>query len=168
MVIQAEEQQSRMEKLKIKADSALLVNSPRSTLERRGKSNDSSSSFSSSSSSSSSELGEEEEEEKDETNKNYEKEKFPFLAGIQGQKGKFVFGGTLQSKKRVVVSKSNVVDAQISYQVCEATTEEEKQKCERSCATAMGVLERATGFPPSRLRSLSKRRERKDLDFVVD
>ena len=95
MVIQAEEQQSRMEKLKIKADSALLVNSPRSTLERRGKSNDSSSSFSSSSSSSS-ELGEEEEEEKDETNKNYEKEKFPFLAGIQGQKGKFVFGGTLQ------------------------------------------------------------------------
>ena len=93
MVIQAEEQQSRMEKLKIKADSALLVNSPRSTLERRGKSNDSSSSFSSSSSSS--ELGEEE-EEKDETNKNYEKEKFPFLAGIQGQKGKFVFGGTLQ------------------------------------------------------------------------
>ena len=166
MVIQAEEQQSRMEKLKIKADSALLVNSPRSTLERRGKSNDSSSSFSSSSSSS--ELGEEEEEEKDETNKNYEKEKFPFLAGIQGQKGKFVFGGTLQSKKRVVVSKSNVVDAQISYQVCEATTEEEKQKCERSCATAMGVLERATGFPPSRLRSLSKRREGKDLDFVVD
>jgi len=91
MVIQAEEQQSRMEKLKMKADSALLVNSPRSTLERRGKSNDSSSS----SSSSSSELGEEE-EEKDETNKNYEKEKFPFLAGIQGQKGKFVFGGTLQ------------------------------------------------------------------------
>ena len=109
MVIQAEEQQSRMEKLKIKADSALLVNSPRSTLERRGKSNDSSSS----SSSSSSELGEEEEEEKDETNKNYEKEKFPFLAGIQGQKCKFVFGVTLQSKKRVVVSKSNVVDAQI-------------------------------------------------------
>ena len=105
MVIQAEEQQSRMEKLKIKADSALLVNSPRSTLERRGKSNDSSSS-------SSSELGEEE-EEKDETNKNYEKEKFPFLAGIQGQKCKFVFGVTLQSKKRVVVSKSNVVDAQI-------------------------------------------------------
>ena len=32
----------------------------------------------------------------------------------------------------------------------------------------MGVLERATGFPPSRLRSLSKRRGRKDLDFVVD
>ena len=88
MVIQAEEQQSRMEKLKIKADSALLVNSPRSTLERRGKSNDSSSS------SSSYELGEE--EEKDETNKNYEKEKFPFLAGIQGQKGKIVFGETLQ------------------------------------------------------------------------
>ena len=96
MVIQAEEQQSRMEKLKIKADSALLVNSPRSTLERRGKSNDSSSSFSSSSSSSSSELGEEEEEEKDETNKNYEKEKFPFLAAIQDQKGKIVFGETLQ------------------------------------------------------------------------
>ena len=91
MVIQAEEQQSRIEKLKIKADSALLVNSPRSTLERRGKSNDSSSS----SSSSSSELGEEE-EEKDETNKNYEKEKFPFLAGIQGQKGKIVFRETLQ------------------------------------------------------------------------
>ena len=89
MVIQAEEQQSRMEKLKMKADSALLVNSPRSTLERRGKSNDSSSS------SSSSELGEEE-EEKDETNKNYEKEKFPFLAGIQGQKGKIVFRETLQ------------------------------------------------------------------------
>ena len=87
MVIQAEEQQSRMEKLKMKADSALLVNSPRSTLERRGKSNDSSSS--------SSELGEEE-EEKDETNKNYEKEKFPFLAGIQGQKGKIVFRETLQ------------------------------------------------------------------------
>ena len=87
MVIQAEEQQSRMEKLKIKADSALLVNSPRSTLERYGKSNDSSSS--------SSELGEEE-EEKDETNKNYEKEKFPFLAVIQGQKGKIVFGETLQ------------------------------------------------------------------------
>ena len=90
MVIQAEEQQSRMEKLKMKADSALLVNSPRSTLERLGKSNDSSSS-----SSSSSELGEEE-EEKDETNKNYEKEKFPFLAGIQGQKGKIVFRETLQ------------------------------------------------------------------------
>ena len=114
MVIQAEEQQSRMEKLKIKADSALLVNSPRSTLERHGKSNDSSFFFSSSSSS---ELGEEE-EEKDETNKNYEKEKFPFLAAIQDQKGKIVFGETLQSKKRVVVSKSNVVDAQISYQVC--------------------------------------------------
>ena len=91
MVIQAEEQQSRIEKLKIKADSALLVNSPRSALERRGKSNDSSSS-----SSSSSELGEEEEEEKDETNKNYEKEKFPFLAAIQDQKGKIVFGETLQ------------------------------------------------------------------------
>ena len=90
MVIQAEEQQSRMEKLKIKAASALLVNSPRSTLERYDKSNDSSSS-----SSSSSELGEEE-EEKDETNKNYEKEKFPFLAVIQGQKGKIVFGETLQ------------------------------------------------------------------------
>ena len=93
MVIQAEEQQSRIEKLKIKADSALLVNSPRSALERRGKSNDSSSS--SSSYSSSSELGEEE-EEKDETNKNYEKEKFPFLAAIQDQKGKIVFGETLQ------------------------------------------------------------------------
>ena len=43
-----------------------------------------------------------------------------------------------------------------------------KKKCERSCATAMGVLERATGFPSSLvLRSLSKRREEKNLERVV-
>ena len=93
------------------------------------------------------------------------KRKFPFLAEFKVER-QICFRGNASIKKRVVVSKSNVVDAQISYQVCEATTEEEKQKCERSCATAMGVGTR-DWFSPSRLRSLSKRR-RKDLDFVVD
>ena len=78
-----------------------------------------------------------------------------------------MFSGKRFNKKRVVVSKSNVVDAQISYQVCEATTEEEKQKCERSCATAMGVLERATGFLLLVFAACPKEEE-KDLDFVVD
>jgi len=150
----------------IKVASNLLINSPRSTLEKYNRSIDPYDAFNIISSSASfSESGEEEEEQK--VNFFNRGEKIPFLAVNQES---IVLGETLlpRAKKSVLVSKvddenDDEENVPILYQVCEATSEEDIRKCERLCAAAMGLLKRATVCPPPLLhRPLLSKREKEE------
>ena len=154
MVIQAEEQQSRMEKLKIKADSALLMNSPRSTLERRGKSTILLLLFFFF-------FFEWVKKKKKKDNKNYEKKNFRFWREFK-VKGKFEERFNQEWSSRKATSWMPRFRTK-----CAKRRQGGKTEMQRSCATAMGVLERATGFLLLSSQ-LVQRREGKDLDFVVD